>query len=123
VTGVQTCALPILRGRTAAIEDQSLFEGLQALLERRLSNGEDAPFFIMLYNIGTHAMIPPGPVRYPGHDNPVLDKLHNYDAAFGQFLDWFDRSPYARNTILVVTADHSTYPEPAYRKVAGSDFR
>ncbi|NLW95797.1 LTA synthase family protein [Luteimonas wenzhouensis] len=112
-----------LRGRTAAIEDQSLFEGLQALLERRLSNGEDAPFFIMLYNIGTHAMIPPGPVRYPGHDNPVLDKLHNYDAAFGQFLDWFDRSPYARNTILVVTADHSTYPEPAYRKVAGSDFR
>lgn len=112
-----------LRGRTAAIEDQSLFEGLQALLERRLQSGEDKPFFIMLYNIGTHAMIPPGPVRYAGHDNPVLDKLHNYDAAFGQFLDWFDRSPYARDTILVVTADHSTYPEPAYRKVAGSDFR
>jgi lipoteichoic acid synthase len=114
--------LPV-RANTAAIEDQPLFEGLRALLEQRLSSGDDAPFFAMLYNIGTHAMIPPGPVRYPGHDNPVLDKLHNYDAAFGRFLDWFDRSPYARDTILVVTADHATYPEPAYRQVAGGDFR
>lgn len=111
------------RGRTAAIEDQSLFEGLQALLQQRLASGDNTPFFLMLYNIGTHAMIPPGPVRYDGHDNPVLDKLHNYDAAIGNFLDWFDRSPYAHDTILVLTADHATYPEPAYRKVAGADLR
>src|SRR5690606_21378132 len=40
-----------LRGRTAAIEDQSLFEGLEALLRQRLDAGDDAPFFLMLYNI------------------------------------------------------------------------
>src|SRR5690606_11805729 len=71
-----------LRGRTAAIEDQSLFEGLQALLERRLSNGEDAPVFIMLYNIGTHPMRARGPVRYTGRDCSSLDKLQTSDAAF-----------------------------------------
>jgi phosphoglycerol transferase MdoB-like AlkP superfamily enzyme len=53
----------------------------------------------------------------------VLDKVHNYDAALGEFLRYFYGSPYADNTILVFTSDHATYPESAYRDVAGDDFK
>jgi len=112
-----------MRKGIGALEDQSLLAGLRRLLERRHARQASAPFFIALYNIGTHAFIKPGPVRYAGSDNPVVNKLHNLDAAFGEFLDWFQASPYADNTVLVFTADHATYPEPAYREAAGAGLK
>jgi phosphoglycerol transferase MdoB-like AlkP superfamily enzyme len=39
--------------------------------------------------------------------------MHNYDAQLEQFLSYFFASEYQRNTILVFTSDHATYPEPA----------
>ena len=53
----------------------------------------------------------------------MLDKLHNFDDALGQFLQYFFGSSYAGNTILVVTADHSTYPELQFREVVGKDLK
>lgn len=113
------------RSGTGALEDQSLFSGLQAFLKERESEGDEKPFFIGTYNIGTHAFIEPESdnVFYGESDNRALNKLHNYDAAFGQFLDWFEHSPFARNTILILTSDHATYPEKPYRDVAGPDLK
>jgi phosphoglycerol transferase MdoB-like AlkP superfamily enzyme len=115
----------LARQGTAALDDQSLFRGVIAFLEQRHASGNDKPFFIGTYNIGTHAFVgtDANDLKYRDGASPVLNKLHNYDSALGQFLRYFYRSPYADNTILVFTSDHATYPETAYRKVAGKNLR
>lgn len=113
------------RPGTGALSDQSLFRGLVAFLRRREASGDDTPFFAATYNIGTHAFLANAPedVRYAGSDNAALGKLHNYDAALGEFLRYFEASPWADNTLLVFTSDHATYPEPPFREVAGNDLK
>ena len=127
----QSIGRELLHGRfgvrpdTGALDDQSLFRGIVAYLEQRADTGNRQPFFLATYNIGTHAFLSrsSGDVAYRDHGNPVLDRLHNFDEALGEFLRYFFDSPYAGNTILVVTADHSTYPEPPFREVAGKDLK
>lgn len=115
----------IARPGTGALDDQSLFRGLVAFLEQRSVAGNGKPFFLATYNIGTHAFLDASDndIAYGNGGNRVLDKLHNYDSALGGFLRYFYASPYANNTILVFTADHSTYPEMPFRDVAGPDLK
>ncbi|WP_182670371.1 LTA synthase family protein [Marilutibacter penaei] len=115
----------VTRHGTAALDDASLYAGVVAFLHDREAAGERQPFFLATYNIGTHAFLSSadGEVPYGSGDNPVLDKVHNLDRALGEFLAYFEASPYARNTLLVLTSDHATYPEPPYREVAGSDLK
>lgn len=109
---------------TDQLEDESLFRGLTAFLEQRSSARDATPFFIATYNIGTHAFIPVAAdgLRYGDGDSEPLNKLHTYDAAVGKLLEWFYKSPYAKNTIIVFTTDHATYPDRTYRAVAGPDL-
>ena len=111
------------RAGTDSLDDASLFRGLVAFLKRRQTSSE--PFFIGIYNIGTHAFIRTDKydVRYGDSQNPVLNGLHNYDHAIGLFLDYFLHSPYAASTIVVFTADHATYPDADYRAVAGAGLQ
>lgn len=113
------------RAGTGSLDDASLFRGLVAFLEQRHAGNNARPFFISLYNIGTHAFIPTdaNDERYRNGHSPALNRLHNYDHAVGLFLDYFLHSPYATNTILVFTTDHAAYPEPDYRAVAGKDLK
>ena len=113
------------RPGTGALDDQSLFRGVVAFLEQRSRAGDDKPFFVATYNIGTHAFLEASDndIAYGDSSNRVLDKLHNYDSALGRFLRYFYASPYADNTILVFTSDHSTYPEAPFRDVAGPDLK
>lgn len=106
---------------TDQLDDESLFRGLRTFLDQHSSDPRAAPFFIATYNIGTHAFIPVATagVKYLSGDSLSLNKLHNYDAALGNFLNWFYASPYAKNTIIVFTTDHATYPDRPYRAVAG----
>lgn len=112
------------RTGTDSLDDGSLFRGLVAFLQQRAAGADRKPFFIGLYNIGTHAFINTDAhdITYSIRSNPVLNGLHNYDHALGVFLDYFLASPYARNTILIVTADHATYPDADYRAVAGANL-
>lgn len=114
-----------VRPGTTGLDDQSIFRGLVAFLQKRETEGDGRPFFAATYNIGTHAFLSESPddVAYGKDAGPILDKMHNFDAAFGEFLRYFLASGYARNTLLVVTSDHATYPEPAYREVAGDDLK
>jgi Phosphoglycerol transferase and related proteins, alkaline phosphatase superfamily len=114
-----------VRPGTTGLDDQSLFRGLMSFLQQREVAGDGRPFFAGVYNIGTHAFLDhsPNDVAYADSANPVLHKMHNFDAALGEFLRYFLASKYASNTLLVVTADHATYPEAAYRAVAGDDFK
>lgn len=113
------------RPGTGGLDDQSIFSGLVSFLEKRQHAGDVTPFFSATYNIGTHAFLETSPNDevYGDGENPVLNKVHNYDAAFGDFLEYFLDSPYADNTVLIFTSDHATYPEPPYRDVAGKDLK
>lgn len=114
------------RANSGALEDQSLFEGLVEFLRQRATSGDGKPFFLAMYNIGTHAFIDinkQDDVAYRDGSKPFLNKLHNYDVALGEFLNYFYASPFAENTILVFTADHAAYPDLMYRAVAGKDLK
>lgn len=127
----QSIGRELLQGRfgtrpdTGALDDHSLFRGMVAFLEQRARTGDRRPFFLATYNIGTHAFLSTSEhdVAYRERGNAVLDKLHNFDDALGQFLRYFFASPHADDTILVVTTDHATYPEPPFREVAGKDLK
>lgn len=115
----------VTQDQTDQLDDASLFRGLVAFLKARGRATDGKPFFVATYNIGTHAFIPmvKGGHAYGRGGNLVLDKLHNYDAAVGAFLDYFHGSAYAKNTIVVFTADHATYPDKPYRDVAGRGLK
>lgn len=78
-----------------------------------------------LYNVGTHAFqdVVSGEIKYKDGKNYTLNTIHNFDAGLGKFFDYFIKSPYAENTILIITADHAHFPEPEYLKVARKDLR
>lgn len=116
----------LLQGRyderlsTLAMNDGSLFRGLVQFLKNRHAAGEERRFFAGLYNIGTHAFIRVNDddKKYRDGSNNQLNKIHVLDAAFGEFLDYFLASDFAKNTILVFTTDHATYwGEEDYRKL------
>lgn len=108
-----------------ALSDDDVFTTLRALMSNGNLGASGRPFFVGLYNFGTHAFldIMPNGERYGDGKNAALNKLHNYDHAFGKFLDYFLASPYAHNTILILTSDHASYPEPSFREVAGAAYK
>lgn len=119
-----------LRGRGAltggSLSDKDIFLSLSALLKKREAAKTNRQFFIGLYNIGTHAFfdVPDGAKKYGDGGNIVLNRMHNYDHQLGQFLKYFFSSKYAKNTVLIFTSDHATYPEPHYvAAVQGEDYK
>lgn len=115
---------PGIRIAGGSIDDEKLFESLKQLLQTHESPGA-APIFAGVYNIGTHAFLDtrPGGLTYGDGQNQVLNRFHNYDRAVGQFLQWFSNSPFSKNTILIFTADHSTYPDKYYREAVGEQVK
>jgi phosphoglycerol transferase MdoB-like AlkP superfamily enzyme len=119
-----------LRGKGAltggSLSDKDIFLSLNALLKKREAIKTNRQFFIGLYNIGTHAFfdVPKGGKKYGDGGNIVLNRMHNYDYQLGQFLKYFFSSKYAKNTVLIFTSDHATYPEPHYvAAVQSEDYK
>ncbi len=108
-----------------ALSDDDIFTALHNLMDKGALGSPGHPFFMGMYNFGTHAFLDvmPNGEKYGDGSNASLNKLHNYDHALGKFLDYFFTSPYAKNTILILTADHATYPEQPFRSAAGSDYQ
>ena len=108
-----------------ALSDGDIFNALHILLDKGTIIDAGHPFFMGLYNFGTHAFLDvmPNGKRYGDGSNSALNKLHNFDYALGQFMNYFFASPYAKNTILILTADHATYPDQPFRAVAGNDYK
>ncbi len=78
------------------------------------------PFALAVSTIETHIGTEPGPdwKRYSGRDLPILHGLHNLDDALQPVVDAIAEGPRARDTILIVTSDHASYPSAALRAVA-----
>jgi hypothetical protein len=100
------------------ITDKGLLTGLINFLKTRQDSGK--PFYLALYNFQIHAFMrsPNGENPYPNEKNTMLDRVHNWDRQFGMFYDYFKKSPYANNTIFILTADHTAYSgDPGYRQL------
>lgn len=100
--------------------DSNIFKALDKFIK---NYNEENPFFIAVYNIGTHAFTPLQTFgkKYPKNPtNNVLNRFYNFDYAFGSFIDSFFASKLKDNTILIVTSDHASYPEPEYDRVFNS---
>jgi phosphoglycerol transferase MdoB-like AlkP superfamily enzyme len=78
-----------------------------------------SPFIVGAYNTGTHAFLNsnPGEPRYGDGNNEVLNRFHNFDIQFGKFFNEFKKQGLDKNTILIVTADHATFPDKPFLEV------
>ncbi|MBP3687055.1 MAG: LTA synthase family protein [Alphaproteobacteria bacterium] len=98
------------------LSDKELFEGLYRLM---VSGELKEPYFIGIYNLGTHLgqKSPDAFYTQNGEEiNDLLSVIHNFDIMFGRFLDNFDTNDELRaNTALIVTADHATFPDNLYK--------
>lgn len=74
------------------------------------------PFFLCMYQLGTHhGMDSPDKIFGDG-SNPYLNKFHNADFWLGNFVERFMSDSIFDNTILILTTDHATFPTPEYRE-------
>lgn len=79
------------------------------------------PFFISIYTFGTHLSLDSPDKKFGDGKDPNLNKFYNMDVQLGDFLEKFNNSPLADNTILVFTTDHATYVDDSYLKSFGKN--
>jgi lipoteichoic acid synthase len=102
-----------------SLSDGQFFNSLVGYLRSREESGKvGKPFFMGLYNLGTHAFekLTNDGKQYKDGENNSLNTIHNLDYAFGLFWEYFKKSPYYKNTIVIFTADHCHYPEKPFVK-------
>lgn len=99
--------------------DKQTFNALKYFL--RSKKFERDHFFIGVYPSGTHHGQDSPNLKYSDGSNAYLNKFYNFDYQLGQFINYFKNSPFYNNTILIITADHSTFPSSDYKKTFNSD--
>ena len=101
--------------------DKQTFNALQYFL--RSQENKNERFFIGVYPSGTHHGQDSPNEKYFDGSNPLYNKFYNYDFQLGKFVDFFRRSSFYGNTLLIITSDHSTFPSKEYKKSFNSDSR
>ncbi|MBQ8750816.1 MAG: sulfatase-like hydrolase/transferase [Alphaproteobacteria bacterium] len=97
------------------LTDYELFQSLK----RIISSGElKEPYFIAVYNLGTHygEKSPYWLYLKNGEEvNELVNIMHNYDIEFGSFINWFDSDENVKkDTYIILTSDHMTFPDEKY---------
>ena len=93
------------------LSDQQVFSFVNELLE----SGElKEPFFLGIYQEGTHLGVDSPDKKYRNGDNILLNAVNNYDDALSKLLRKFEDLDFARKNAIVITADHATYPSSQY---------
>ncbi len=90
--------------RGFGVDDEKVFDFTIEWLEKYKGN---KPFLLTISTINSH---PPykGSYKHPGSGGtPMLDGLHSTDKAFGTFWEFFKKSRFSGNTVLILTADHA----------------
>ena len=112
--------------RKDALSDVQLYESLIGLLEKRLELPADTPFFIGMYNLGTHAWqnISADGKPYGNGKNRTLNTIHTLDYSFGKFWKYYQNSRYSKDTVVIFTTDHCHYPEKTFVEAfSGPDYQ
>lgn len=106
--------------KTSHFLEKDVFETIRILLEQ-----DDGPKSIMAYFLGTHLNFNPknrkDGVVYGDGSNVFFNALHDFDYHFGKFMEWFHNSKYKDNTIIVLTTDHTHFPDKEYINVISNN--
>lgn len=98
------------------LTEKEIFDSVKNLLMQNPMQ----PAAITAYFVNTHLNFNPlkfNGIAYRDNSDLFLSALHNFDNELGKFMDWFKTSPFAQNTILVLTTDHTHYPDKQYMKL------
>mgnify|MGYP004538294443 CR=1 FL=1 len=90
----------------ADLTDQKLLEKVKELL---ISNKLKEPFFLGIYNVGTHLGQNSPDLKYK-IDNEYLNTVYNYDDAIGKFIKSYDNTTFKNSSAIIITSDHAAYP-------------
>ena len=102
-----------------SLPDKLAFESLKRVVSNQ---GNDKPFFIGIYTAGTHHGMDSDDLKFKDGKNPYYNKFYNADVWLGEFVNWFKNSEYYGNTLLIITADHATFPAPDYKESFNTDI-
>jgi lipoteichoic acid synthase len=102
--------------RSDALGDIQLARALTGYLKKQEYSDVEAPFFMSIYNLETHAWqdTQENGIKYRDGKNNALNTIYNFDKAFGVFWDYFKLSKWAKNTVIVFTSDHARFPEKSF---------
>ena len=81
-----------------------------------INKENQSPFFISMYTFGTHLGMDGYDRKFGDGSDRLLSRFHDMDYQFGKFIEEFNNSSLAENTILVLTTDHATFVDDEYRK-------
>ena len=102
----------------ARMSDKQTFAALRKLVEDKVAGGRKK-VFIGVYPSGTHHGKDSLDAQYGDGSNSYYNKFYNLDVQFGEFFEWFEKSPISENTILILTTDHATFPAPQFQESLG----
>ncbi len=97
---------------TEPLSDKALIDFLI-----KKTKSDKAPFFIGLYNFGTHLTIDSPDIKYKDGRSIALNRFHNLDAQVGRYIKYLKDSGMSKNTIFVLTSDHASFPAPEFTSV------
>jgi phosphoglycerol transferase MdoB-like AlkP superfamily enzyme len=111
-------------GAKLHLTDQELMQSLITFLKKKDMETDKQPFYLAAYPKGCHVGLNNERDGCPYKDgkNWVYNTVHSWDRAFGFFWDAFQQLDLAQKTILIMTGDHSHWPERPYIEIAGSDY-
>ena len=99
--------------------DKQTFNAVRDFL--RSNEKKHEKFFIGVYPSGTHHGQDSPNEKFSDGKNALFNKFYNYDVQLGRFVEFFKKSNFYDNTLLVITADHSTFPSTDYKKSFNSN--
>ena len=97
-------------GSVNTASDKEAYE----LLFKTIQEEGDQPFFVVMYTYGTHVTLDSTDTVFGDGKNAFLNKFHDMDHQFGIFMNKLNDSALSENTLVIFTADHSTYHEEEY---------
>lgn len=101
-------------GINSDLTDFTLFRELtELIIQKKLQE----PYFIAIYNIGTHFAEDSPDLKYQDGKNSLLNNIHNFDNAFGRWFNTIATKPdIADKLAIILTADHAAFANTEYRQ-------
>lgn len=99
--------------------DRQTFLSLADIVNKNKNN----KFFIGVYTSGTHHGIDSPDMIYKDGKNPYYNKFYNFDYQLGLFINNLKKSGVLDNTMVVITADHATFPTPEFNSSFGTNAK
>lgn len=103
-----------LSGSSRTLSDKEAYELLFDTCSSQAKSGQ--PFFTAIYTYGTHFSLDSVDEKFGDGSNSILNKFYDADYQFGAFMQKFENSDFADNTVIVFTADHASYADQTFRE-------